>query len=106
MQFSTLGHLQKIEMPPSVYTYTDDPPGTEGTSEWRTIEFDRDELGRVKEITYPLDDLTETFQYDALGNLTNRVDMGGRTNRYTYAPARRLTSITRPQRVFGELNAQ
>jgi len=93
MQYSRLGHLEKIEMPPYAYV-PPEPPSTNYTYAWRTTELESDELGRVSEIRYPLEKV-ETFLYDAVGNMTNHVDIGGRTNRYTYAPTRRMTSMTR-----------
>jgi RHS repeat-associated protein len=66
-------------------------PGTNGN---RVITYNPDPLGRIQSITYP-DSLTETFDYDAIGNLTNQIDRAGRITRLTYLPARRLSSVTR-----------
>ena len=66
-------------------------PGTGGP---RTTHFDVNSLGWVNSVQYP-SGLTERFWYDEIGNLTNHVDVAGRTNRYTYAPTRKLTSSVR-----------
>lgn len=60
----------------------------------RTAKLDVDEVGRIRRVHYPSDS-EETFSYDALGNLTNQVDAAGRSVNYTYAPTRKLTSISR-----------
>lgn len=66
-------------------------PGETGT---RTTTLDPDSLGRVRSISYPLG-LSETFGYDAFGNLTNYVDTAGRTTRYSWLPSSKLSSVTR-----------
>ena len=73
-------------------------PGRAGD---RTATLDVDEVGRIRKVHYP-DASEETFSYDAIGNLTNRVDIAGRSVSYTYAPTRKLTSITRT--LIGETN--
>ena len=93
MQYSRLGHIEKIEMPPYAYV-PPAPPSTNYTYAWRTTELESDELGRVGRITYP-NGQYEIFLYNAVGDMTNHVDIGGRTNKYTYAPTARLTSMTR-----------
>jgi len=77
---SVLGHIEKIIL-----------PGTNGN---RVTTFDADELGRVTKTVYP-NNVEETFAYDALGNLANHVDTGGRTTIYEYAPGGNITSITK-----------
>lgn len=59
----------------------------------RITEFGRDAKGRVEWIGYP-DSLTNYYAYNALGYLTNFVDRAGRETDYTYAPTRKLTSVT------------
>ena len=66
-------------------------PGASGN---RVTTLDSDELGRVRQITYP-NSTYETFSFDAIGNLTNHVDTMGRDTRYTYKPAGRLSSVIR-----------
>ena len=66
-------------------------PGASGN---RTIRIEPDELGKVRRIGYP-DDLEETFQYDAMGNLTNHVDTAGRATNYRWLPTRKLESVLR-----------
>ena len=48
----------------------------------------------IQSVTYP-DNLSETFEYDKLGNLTNHIDRAGRVSKSIYAPTRKLTSATR-----------
>jgi RHS repeat-associated protein len=59
----------------------------------RTTEYGRDAKGRVEWIGHP-DGLTNSYAYNALGYLTNSVDRTGRETDYTYAPTRKLTSVT------------
>lgn len=66
-------------------------PGRNGP---RLTDLDIDPLGRVKCIAYP-DGRSEAMAYDALGNVTNHIDAAGRATRYTYAPAKKLTSVSR-----------
>ena len=80
LQFSRLGHLKQLSLP--------------GDSGRRLTHFFPDELGRVTNIVYP-DGLSERFEYDLLGNLTNRTDTAGRDTGYAYNPTRKLKSITR-----------
>ena len=76
-QYSPLGNLERVTWPDS-----------------RHIDYESDAQGWVKTITYP-DSSTETFAYDGIGNLTNYVDQAGRTNRMTYLPTRKLSSVSR-----------
>ncbi len=78
--YNTLGHLTSLTL-----------PGASGT---RTTTLIPDGLGRISSITYP-GSLGESFAYDKMGNMTNHVDTAGRTTRFTYAPAGKLTSVTR-----------
>jgi len=77
---NSLGFVKTITMP--------------GDSGSRTITVSPNELGWITNILYP-DSLSETFAFDAIGNLTNHVDKAGRTTRYTYLPTKKLSSVTR-----------
>ncbi|MFW5871344.1 MAG: RHS repeat-associated core domain-containing protein [Verrucomicrobiota bacterium] len=79
-RYSPLGHVTNICMP--------------GPSGPRVTILNPDELGRIRTVTLP-DGRTESFLYDKMGNLTNHVDAGDRETTYTYAPTRKLTSVTR-----------
>ena len=61
----------------------------------RTTSLDVNKLGWVNSITYP-NNLSETFAFDAIGNVTNYTDMAGRQTRFTYLPTRKLSSVVRP----------
>jgi len=89
MVWDNLGHLKEIDLPGTEAT-TNDPPQPIP----RAITFDPDELGRVRQITWP-DNSFETFGFDAMGNVTNHVDTAGRTTLYTWLPTRKLASVTR-----------
>jgi RHS repeat-associated protein len=77
---SVLGHLLRATL-----------PGEDGD---RVTTFEPDELGQVHRVTYP-DSRSESFSYDAIGNLTNHIDAAGRSTRYSYLPTRKLHSVTR-----------
>jgi len=77
---SVLGH---------VLSTTIDGSGTDST-----VTYAVDELGRVQSATHP-DNLSETFSYDATGNLTEHVDRAGRTTRFTYLPTGKPASVSR-----------
>ena len=89
MTWDILGHLKEVRLP-SHQSDTNDPPNMIP----RVISFDPNELGWVKKITYP-DNTFETFAFDAIGNLTNHVDVAGQTNSVTWLPTRKLSSSTR-----------
>ena len=89
MTWDILGHLKQIQIQGQV-TDTNDPPNMVP----RVITFDPNELGWVRKITYP-DSTYETFAFDAIGNVTNHVDVAGRTTAYTWLPTRKLASTTR-----------
>jgi YD repeat-containing protein len=89
MSWDSLGHLKEIRLPSTEYT-TNEPPEMVP----RVIAFDPDELGRVRQITWP-DDSVERFSFDAIGNVTNHVDAAGRTTRFSWLPTRKLASVTR-----------
>ena len=89
MTWDILGHLKQIQIQGQV-TDTNDPPNMVP----RVITFDPNELGWVRKITYP-DSTYETFAFDAIGNVTNHVDVAGRTTAYTWLPTRKLVSTTR-----------
>ena len=89
MIWDSLGHLKEIDLPGSGTTTNDQPQTVP-----RAIVFDPDELGRVRQITWP-DASCETFAFDAIGNITNHVDTAGRTTSYAWLPTRKLASITR-----------
>jgi YD repeat-containing protein len=59
-----------------------------------TNAFDVNELGWIKKITYP-NEQYESFLYDNIGNVTNHVDVGGRTTKYEYLPTRKLSAVKR-----------
>ena len=89
MTWDILGHLTGIILP-SHQNDTNDPPNM---IPW-VISFNPNELGWVRQITYP-DNTYETFAFDAVGNVTNHVDVAGRTNRFTWLPTRKLASTVR-----------
>ena len=91
MAWDSLGHLTNITLCGG--TWTSDTNGNSSLTP-RTIAFAPDELGRNKEITWP-DASFETFGWDAIGNLTNCVDRGGRTTSLTWLPTGKLASRTR-----------
>ncbi|MEI7850958.1 MAG: RHS repeat-associated core domain-containing protein [Kiritimatiellales bacterium] len=64
-----------------------------GTSSGRITQFDRDVKGRVVKTTYA-DGLTSSNSYNALDYRMNTVDRAGRRMEYTYAPTKKLTSVT------------
>jgi len=84
-----LGNITSITLPGST-SDTNDPPNMIP----RVITFDHNELGWVRKITYP-DSSVESFAFDALGNLTNHVDAGGRTNCFAWLPTRKPSSSSR-----------
>ena len=85
---NALGQLVQIELP----GWQSSSPS--GDPDPRVIELEPDGLGQVRTITYP-DELEETFDYDAIGNLVTNVDRAGRAVCYTYEPLGRLASATR-----------
>ncbi|MEK7995779.1 MAG: DUF6531 domain-containing protein, partial [Planctomycetota bacterium] len=66
-------------------------PGDSGP---RVTSLDVNELGWVKSIAYP-NGASESFLFDAMGNVTNHVDPAGRLTRYSYLPDRKLSSVVR-----------
>jgi RHS repeat-associated protein len=64
---------------------------------YRNIGYTVDEIGRISRIAYPFstNGLYEYFYWDAVGNLTNHIDTGGRSTRYTYKPTGKLESVTK-----------
>ena len=60
----------------------------------RTVSMTRNALGWLTGISYP-DGTSETFGQDGIGNVTNHVDVAGRTTRMTWLPMGRLASVTR-----------
>ena len=60
----------------------------------RAIRVGVNELGWSTNVVYP-NGLVETFNYDSLGNLTNHVDTAGRTNRLTWLPTGKPSSVSR-----------
>ncbi len=89
MVWDSLGHLTEIDLPSSEMTSVN-PPQTVP----RAIVFNPDELGRVRQVTWP-DNSFETFGFDAIGNVTNHIDTAGRPTTYTWLPTRKLASVTR-----------
>jgi len=89
MTWDVLSHLKEIRLP-SHQNDTNDPPNMIP----RVISFNPNELGWVSQITYP-DSACETFAFDAIGNVTNHVDVAGRTTAYTWLPTRKRASTTR-----------
>jgi uncharacterized protein RhaS with RHS repeats len=81
MTWDSLGHLKEIRLPSS-------------TMVPRVTTFEPNELGWVSKITRP-DGQYETFAFDGIGNVTNHVDVAGRTNIFTWLPTRKLASTTR-----------
>ena len=78
--YNTLGHLNAIIL-----------PGASGT---RVTSMVSDGQGRVSSVTYP-GNLSESFTYDRMGNLTNHTDTAGRATLFSYAPAGKLATVTR-----------
>ncbi len=78
--YDTLGRVSAINLP--------------GAGGDRTTALQRDELGRVTQIVYP-NAQTNSFSYDALGNLTNCTDTAGPSTRYAWLPTRKLAAVTR-----------
>ncbi|MCK7473140.1 MAG: hypothetical protein MZV49_05750 [Rhodopseudomonas palustris] len=60
-----------------------------------TIQLAYDGAGRLTRIQYP-DGTSETTRYDALGNVTERVDRLGLSTRFEYDSAGHLTSALLP----------
>jgi RHS repeat-associated protein len=60
----------------------------------RAIRVGVNELGWATNVVYP-NGLAETFAFDSMGNLTNMVDMAGRTNRLTWLPTGKPASVSR-----------
>ncbi|MEI6217655.1 MAG: DUF6531 domain-containing protein, partial [bacterium] len=96
-EYNVMGQLTKLRLP-SAENDTNDPPNMIQ----RDTVFARDDLGRVTGITY-CTGLSETFSYDSMGNLTNHIDTGGRTTRYTYLPSSKLSSAIRRLSTGAEL---
>ncbi|MEE9368506.1 MAG: RHS repeat-associated core domain-containing protein, partial [Pontiella sp.] len=65
-----------------------------GTFSGRQYILIPDAKGRMTGISYP-DGLSEKWQYNALGYVTQTTDRAGRSTDYIYAPTRKLTSMTR-----------
>jgi len=84
---NSLGILTNISLPSSDMDSNEVPI-------LRNTSFDVNELGWVKKITYA-DGGYESFSFDSLGNITNKVDTGGRNTKYTYLPTKKLSSITK-----------
>lgn len=90
--YSALGILQSVKLP--------DGPPLEGGMEVapptpRVITYNADMLGRLTNVVYLTNTMQESFFFDALGNITNRVDTAGRSTRYTYKPTGKLSSVSR-----------
>ncbi len=64
-----------------------------GASSGRITQFARDAKGRITGIVYA-DGLTSSNSYNALDYLMNTVDRAGRRTEYTYAPTKKLASVT------------
>jgi RHS repeat-associated protein len=82
-EYDSLGFLESIDM------LTEDTCASSG----RTTLYDTTARGWVQSITYP-DGLTQSFQYNRLGDVTNIVDRAGRSTDLTYSPESRVTSVT------------
>ncbi|WP_372808806.1 DUF6531 domain-containing protein, partial [Pontiella sp.] len=65
-----------------------------GQSTGRTVDFDYTAQGWLERTTFA-DGRGITNDYNAMGYVTNRIDRAGRHTDYTYAPTRKLTSVTR-----------
>jgi len=65
-----------------------------GASTGRITQYGNDAKGRVVQTTHP-DGLVESFTYNALGYPVGIIDRAGRRTDHTYAPSRKLTSVTR-----------
>ena len=65
-----------------------------GDAGYRTNALTVNALGQVTAVTHP-GGLTESFAFDALGNLTNMVDTAGRTNVLTWLPTGKPASVSR-----------
>jgi RHS repeat-associated protein len=65
-----------------------------GASSERITQYERDAKGNVLKTTYA-DGLTSSNSYNVLDYLTNTIDRAGRVTELTYAPTKKLTSVTR-----------
>jgi RHS repeat-associated protein len=81
--YDALGFVQSVEV-----------LSESGASTGRIMQYVTDAKGRILKITYP-DDLEESFDYNALGYLTNTVDRAGRKTEFAYVPTKKLTSVMR-----------
>ena len=81
--YDTLGFVQRMEI-----------LSENGASTGRITQYGRDAKGRVTQLVFA-DGLTNAYAYNALGYMTNLVDRAGNNTDYTYAPTRKLTSITK-----------
>ncbi len=89
LNWDVLGHLEEIRL----RSHQNDaslPPNMVP----RVISFEPDERGWVRKITYP-DSTCEAYAFDAIGNVTNHIDVVGRTNSFTWLPTRKLASAIR-----------
>ena len=83
MTVNALGYMERSEIFPE-----------NGNSTGRITRYDVRAKGWVNSITHP-DGLAEVFKYDNAGSVTNTTDRAGRKSDLTYAPTKKLTSITR-----------
>jgi RHS repeat-associated protein len=95
--YDVMGKLTKITTP-SEELDGNIPPGIK----MQDTILARDPLGRVTNVTYPTGP-GETFAYDGVNNMTNRVDTGGRSTRYTYLPDHNISSVIRHLSTGAEL---
>ena len=94
MAWDSLGHLTNINLCGGTWVTSGDINNLTQTFVPRKISYSPDSLGRNSKTTWQ-DGSTETFGWDAIGNLTNYVDRGGRVTKMSWLPTRKLASKTR-----------
>lgn len=69
----------------------------------RATDYAYDEFGRMTKVTYPAETpgalrLSESLEYDAVGNVLRRTDVAGRESGFEYDAANRVVAVTDPLR--------
>jgi len=81
--FNALGHMERSEV-----------LAENGSSTGRITEYDVTSKGWLRGVAHP-DGSQTTFARDNAGSVTNTADRAGREIDFTYAPTKKLTSVTR-----------